>query len=121
MKKIIILLITSLCLFGCGNKQTQKVDLDKYTKPSINELLEEKEYIIIDVRTKEEYNESHIKGSINIPVDEINEKIDLDKDKNILVYCKSGNRSAQAAESLTNLGYNVYDLGAFSSIDLPKE
>ena len=78
-------------------------------------------YIIVDVRTKEEYETSHIKDAINIPYDEIDETINLDKSKKILVYCQSGNRSKKAFVSLTNIGYNVYNLGGIDDIDLPKE
>lgn len=114
MKKILLFSIVCICLLvtGCGNKEKES-DLDK--------LLAEKEYIIVDVRTKEEYDESHIKDSINIPYDEIDGNIELDKDKNIFVYCSSGNRSKIAYDTLISLGYTVHDLGAFSSIDLTKE
>lgn len=114
MRKILLLVIACISLFavGCGSKK-EKSDLDK--------LLAQKEYIIVDVRTKEEYNISHVKDAINIPYDMIDENIELDKNKNIFVYCKSGNRSKIAYDNLTSLGYTVYDLGAFESIDLPKE
>ena len=47
--------------------------------------------------------------------------MELDKSKTILVYCQSGNRSGMSYNILISLGYEVYDLGAFESIDLPKE
>lgn len=106
MKKILILLILILC--GCNSN---KLDLNK--------IMEENQYIIIDVRTKDEYLESHVIDSINIPYDEIDETID--KSKVILVYCKSGKRSEIAYNKLKTLGYEVYDLGSFDTIDLPKE
>lgn len=112
MKKILIFVLCSLFLFGCQGKEKNK---------SYKELMAEKEYTIVDVRTKEEYRESHIKGAIHIPYDEINENTNLEKNKIIFVYCKSGNRSKKAYEILKNLGYEVYDLGAFSAIDLEKE
>ena len=113
MKKNFILLIFFL-LIGCG-KTIEDKELD------INKLMKERDYIIIDVRTKDEYNKSNIKGSINIPYDEINENINLDKEKLIFVYCKSGRRSNVAFSKLTDFGFEVYDLGAFDDIDLPKE
>lgn len=82
--------------------------------------MKENEHIIIDVRTKEEYGESHIKGAINIPYDKIDES-NLDKDKIIFVYCASGTRSKVAFNTLIESGYTVYDLGSFSQIDLPEE
>ena len=111
MKKIIITLI--LCFTLCGCTKVEKVDLEK--------LLKENEYVIVDVRTKEEYDEAHLVDAINIPYNEIDEKVELDKEKTILVYCRSGNRSSIAYNLLEDLGFKVYDLGAFSEIDLPKE
>ena len=107
MKKIIICLILVLILCGCG-KETE-----------IEKLMRENEYIIIDVRTNDEYNISHVQDAINIPYDEL-ENANLDKNKLIFVYCKSGTRSLIAYKTLTKLGYNVYDLGSFDKIDLPK-
>lgn len=112
MKKILIILIFNLLLCGCNENSN---------KDYIKKLMEEHEYIIVDVRTEDEYEESHLVGAINIPYDEINEYINLDKGKVIFVYCKSGNRSGIAFNTLTDLGYTVYDLGALSKIDLPKE
>ena len=114
MKKIIIILLTCFILCGCGTKNLINED---YIKNIVND----KEYVIIDVRTKEEYDELHIKDSINIPVDKINEDIEIEKYKIIFVYCKSGNRSSIAYSTLTNLGYTVYDLGGINNIDLEKE
>lgn len=111
MKKI-ILLAMGLMLCGCSGSSSE-VD--------IKQIMEENDYVIIDVRTKEEYEESHVTEAINIPHDEIDENIDISKDEVIFVYCRSGNRSAIAYNTLTDLGYTVYDLGAFDTIDLPKE
>lgn len=70
---------------------------------------------ILDVRTLDEYNSGHIKDAILLPYDEVPEKSKQllpDKDTVILVYCRSGRRSALAAQSLSELGYSkVYDFG----------
>lgn len=110
MRKVLIMLVLSLLLTGCN-------DLNN----NFETIMKENEYIIIDVRTKDEYNESHLVGSINIPYDEIDQNTNLDKEKLIFVYCKSGNRSSIALKRLSNLGYNVYNLGSYSEIDMPKE
>ena len=108
--KFIVCCMFILLLCGCGSNE---IDYKK--------LMSENEYVIIDVRTKEEYNSSHLVGAINIPYDQIDESINLDKENIILVYCMSGMRSNKAFFALKNLGYEVYDLGAFSEIDLPKQ
>jgi len=56
-----------------------------------------------------------------MPYDQIDNSVSFDKNKTILVYCKSGRRSSIAKESLEKLGYTVYDLGAYENIELPKE
>ena len=110
MKKILIALIICLSLCGCSTKK-ESFDLKK--------IMAENEYTIIDVRTKEEYNQGHLKDALNIPYDQLDNS--FEKDKVIFVYCRSGARSKVAYDTLKNMGYTVYDLGAFESIDLPKE
>jgi phage shock protein E len=72
-------------------------------------------YMILDVRTEEEFAEGHISGAILIPDYEIGERAEselTDKDQLILVYCRSGRRSQNAAKELISLGYNnVKDFG----------
>lgn len=102
-----ILLISIFTVSGCTKK-------NETTK-------KEEEMIIVDVRTKEEYEESHVVGAINIPYDTIDKNTKLDKTKLIAVYCKSGKRSSIAYQTLKELGYKVKDLGAYVNITLPKE
>ena len=75
----------------------------------------EEDYVILDVRTKNEYKEGHIPDAICVPNETIREAAIVgltDKDQVILVYCRSGNRSKQAAAKLSAQGYtNVYDFG----------
>ncbi len=81
------------------------------------------EIVILDVRTQEEYDAGHIPGAILIPNETIiDQQPDLLPDLNaeILVYCRSGNRSAQAAKKLIAIGYtNVFDFGGI--IDWPYD
>ncbi len=136
-----LLIIIALAVTACGtviSKQTQdtgeamntinKVDsVVDYTdiKPEdAKERLEnEKGIILLDVRTLEEYIETHIPGSILIPVEEIKSKAsEILKDKNaaIFVYCRSGRRSVTASRELIEMGYTkVYNLGGI--IDWPYE
>ena len=103
MKRIISLIIICLILTACSSK---------YETITTNEALAlmNKGAIVIDVRTESEYNEGHIKGAINIPVDEI-ENITYDKNETLIVYCASGVRSSNAATILADMGYtSLYNL-----------
>ncbi len=72
-----------------------------------SELIKAKpDLVILDVRTQQEYSEGHLKGSILIPVDELATRLsELSKEKEILVYCRTGNRSRTAVNILTAAGY----------------
>ena len=76
-------------------------------------------YVIIDVRTLDEYQENRIPGSILIPHDEILDKIEFiipDKDTHIILYCRNGTRTKEAARILQKLGYKyIYDLGGIEN------
>jgi rhodanese-related sulfurtransferase len=82
---------------------------------AVNMMKDEENYIILDVRRPDEYAEGHIPGAINVPNEEIGsaEISELpDKSQLILVYCRSGRRSKEAAEKLVKLGYtNIVEFG----------
>ncbi|PHV69634.1 hypothetical protein CS063_14835 [Sporanaerobium hydrogeniformans] len=121
MKKMIIVLGLSLVmLIGCSNKQSE--ELQVLTAQEAKAIIDDEEYdVILDVRTIEEYNEGHIEHAILLPDYEIESKIEeviSDKDARILIYCRSGRRSNNAANKLVDLGYtHVYDFGGI--IDWP--
>ena len=76
--------------------------------------------LILDVRSKSEYDGGHIKDSINIPVDQLQKNLSKlkDKDKSIITCCASGMRSASAKSILQNNGYkNVHNGGGWSSLN----
>ncbi len=83
----------------------------------------EVDIVLLDVRTREEYEEGHIEGAILIPLDVLKDEVSdiiKDKDTMVFVYCRRGNRSNTAAGILSDLGYlNVYDMGGI--IDWPYE
>ena len=124
---ILILIITcTAILYGCtsGGENKMKNSYEQITPAEAKEIMDERDgYVILDVRTQEEYDEAHIDGAILIPDYEINAKAEsILKDKNqlILVYCRSGRRSKLAAEALVKLGYtNVKEFGGI--IDWPYE
>jgi len=80
----------------------------------IKEFRKNKNAVLLDVRTKKEYNYGNIKGSVNIPVqllERVSRQI-VDKDTPIYVYCHSGIRSARSVQALKDMGYNkVTDIG----------
>ena len=124
MKKFITLLLSVLFLAGCALPAGQEVSYRQINMDeAITMMEEESSYIILDVRTPEEFADKHIPGAINIPNETIStEEIQElpDKDQLILVYCRSGNRSKQASEKLVKLSYtNVVEFGGI--INWPGE
>lgn len=128
MRKFIFMTLTAFLLLGitgCGTKTKEHSSetMNTYTQISMEQAItmmeEEKDYIILDVRTPEEFAEKHIPNAINVPNETIGtEEISEfpDKEQLILVYCRSGNRSKQASEKLVALGYNnVYEFGGINS------
>ena len=89
---------------------------------SVEELRNEEKPYILDVRTIEEYNLSHIDGAIKIPLDELRKDLEnLDKSKEIVVHCHSGLRSYLACRILKQNGYNVKNLiGGYIMYDIMK-
>ena len=120
MRKILLLLIV-LLLVGCNSNKIDGDALYKTIKGEIAmDFVNNSKAVLIDVRTFEEFEVNHIEGAINIPVDEITKErlkeITEDKLDNIIVYCRSGNRSKTAAIKIIELGYtNVYDLGSIDN------
>ena len=119
MKKYIMILVSVIMIMGLTG--CEKKDMS-YTQISMEEAVAmmetEENYIILDVRTTEEFAEKHIPNAINIPNETIGseELAELpDKNQLILVYCRSGNRSKQASEKLAALGYaNIYEFGGIN-------
>ena len=118
MKKIIPFLMALLLLAGCGAQSEESTYRQVNAEEADSMMEEESGYIILDVRTAQEYSEKHIPGAINIPNETIGSE-DIpelpDKEQLILVYCRSGNRSKQASEKLVKLGYtNIVEFGGIN-------
>jgi len=124
MRKIIPFFLSLLILAGCSVPMEQEASYRQISMDEAITMMEtESNYIILDVRTPEEFAEKHIPDSINIPNETIGtEEIPElpDKEQLILVYCRSGNRSKQASDKLANLGYtNIVEFGGIN--DWPGE
>ena len=118
MKKIIPFLMALLLLAGCGAQSEESTYRQVNAEEAATMMEEESGYIILDVRTAQEYSEKHIPGAINIPNETIGTE-DIpelpDKEQLILIYCRSGNRSKQASEKLVKLGYtNIVEFGGIN-------
>ena len=121
MKKLIFLLLAVMMLTACGQdkENDQGAVYVNITAEEAKQIMDREEgYIILDVRTQEEYDEGHIPGATQISHEEIAEKAEEvlpDKDQLILVYCRSGRRSKIAAEALVELGYtNIKEFGGIN-------
>lgn len=122
MEKIAIpvLLVLALVLTGVTNFAPKTTGYRQVTtEEAVNIMQTEENYVILDVRTAQEFASGHIPGAVLLPNETIGtEDIPLlpDKDQLILVYCRSGNRSKQAAEKLAQLGFtNIVEFGGISS------
>lgn len=137
MKKVLYIISILLCILltACGNDSSigiiggadgptsiivsekgEKAMYEQITAEEAKKIMDSgEEHIILDTREQDEFDEGHIPGAILIPYTEIENKAEEmlhDKDKLILVYCRSGRRSKIAAESLSKLGYtNVKEFG----------
>ena len=113
------MLLISLSLFGmtaCDGGNEKSSTYEQITAEQAKTIMDtEKDYIIIDARTEEEFAQGHIRNAVLIPEYEIAERAERelpDKKQLILVYCRSGRRSKIAAEELVKLGYtNVKEFG----------
>lgn len=136
MKKVLPIILSLLSLTSCTSRKTavssylspsqaqspsssDSPSVATYRQITVDEavvMMENEEgYIILDVRRPDEFSEAHIPGAINVPNESIgSEEIPELPDKNqlIMVYCRSGRRSKEAAEKLVKLGYtNVVEFG----------
>lgn len=111
MPAVLITLLGCMILAACGQtrEKEQEAEYMRITAQEAKTIMDsETGYVILDVRTQEEYDQGHIPGAVLIPNTEIETRAAQelpDKDQLILVYCRSGNRSKQAADRLVKLGY----------------
>ncbi|MDD6967401.1 MAG: rhodanese-like domain-containing protein [Firmicutes bacterium] len=119
MRKLVPLFAALLLIAGCAAPVQENSYRQVTAEEAVALMEKESGYIILDVRTAQEYSEKHIPKAVNIPNESIGtEEIPALPDKNqlILVYCRSGNRSKQASEKLAALGYtNIVEFGGINS------
>jgi len=123
---LIVFLAVSGCLHTNQNQEGDRMENDtnenaaieykKITQEEAKKIIDSgNSYILLDVRTQQEYDEKHIVGARLIPLDRLRERAPkelTDKDALIMVYCRSGVRSQNASKILIELGYtNVFDIG----------
>lgn len=134
MRQILLFaaLAASLALLaGCTLSKTKKDTEDTAEKAAYHkisaeetyEMMTSQEVVVVDVRTREEYDGGHIENAVLVPNESIGSEMPEalpDKEATLLIYCRSGRRSKEAAQKLLALGYqNVYDFGGV--IDWPYE
>ena len=134
MRQILLFaaLAASLALLaGCTLSKTKKDTEDTAEKAAYHkisaeeayEMMTSQEVVVVDVRTREEYDGGHIKNAVLVPNESIDSEMPEalpDKEATLLIYCRSGRRSKDAAKKLLALGYqSVYDFGGV--IDWPYE
>lgn len=120
----LLAIAAAVSLIACGNNAAmQKITPTQFTDQFVNKQAAR---TLLDVRTPEEFASGHIPGAVNISVDSLAQQLSqVPQDKPVVVYCHSGNRSAQAARILNDAGYkNIYDLGgiiAWQQAGLPVQ
>ena len=127
MKKRFIIFFAALCLLsGCGGQgstqeETVVAAFQQISQEEAKTIMSTNQNaVVLDVRTQEEYDSGHIKGAVLLPVDAITEEsageVIPTKDTQVLVYCRSGNRSVTASKALAQLGYTeVYEFGGINT------
>ncbi len=124
MKQILTVLFTSLFLFGCNAQKSNVLSTTEFDKAIKNKNIQ-----LLDVRTKEEYQQGHIANSLqanwNDDAEFLKRSEALSTTKPVYVYCLAGGRSSAAAENLRKRGYAVYELkggiSGWKNAKLPTE
>lgn len=123
-----VALVTFIFVSGCassdqelnGSTSGEATAARVVSAEEAREMMSSQEVVVLDVRTQEEYDEGHICNAILLPLDALTEETALaavpNKGQIVLVYCRSGRRSAEAAARLSGMGYEqVYDFGGIQS------
>lgn len=115
----LLIFSVAMLLSGCG-ETTQENHYQQISQEQAKEMMDTQEVIILDVREQDEYERGHIPNAQLLPVNLITETtagdIIPEKDSIVLVYCRSGNRSKTASQTLADIGYtNIYEFGGINT------
>ena len=117
---MLFIFTAAVFLAGCAEKNNNTTIYRQITQQEARQMMDEQDVLILDVREQHEYDSGHIPGAILLPVGTITEEtaaqIIAAKDTVVLIYCRNGNRSKQAAAALADLGYTeLYEFGGIST------
>jgi phage shock protein E len=122
MKKFVMnICLSILCFlaFGCASQSSSPLGAKSDQISSINEKIRAGA-LLVDVRSPEEFNQGHLSGALNIPIDHLDDHLDAfgdDLDREIVVYCRSGRRAGIAVGTLEASGYdNVTNAGGYAEL-----
>lgn len=122
MKRLVSLFFVLVALLTeCGAAGTsEESSYTHISQEEAKEMMDTQDVLILDVREQEEYDSGHLPDALLLPVGTITEEsaaeVIPDKDTTVLVYCRSGNRSKTAAQTLAELGYtNIYEFGGITT------
>ena len=120
MKRLLVLLVAALVMLaGCS---AGSAAYKQISQAEAKQMMQQNDgYVIVDVRRQDEFDSGHIKDAILIPNESITDQKPSelpDLNQVILIYCRSGNRSKQAAQKLADMGYtNIYEFGGINTWD----
>lgn len=120
MKRLLVLLVAALVMLaGCS---AGSAAYKQISQTEAKQMMQQNNgYVIVDVRRQDEFDSGHIKDAILIPNESITDQKPSelpDLNQVILIYCRSGNRSKQAAQKLADMGYtNIYEFGGINTWD----
>lgn len=120
MKRLLVLLVAALVMLaGCS---AGSAAYKQISQTEAKQMMQQNDgYVIVDVRRQDEFDSGHIKDAILIPNESITDQKPSelpDLNQVILIYCRSGNRSKQAAQKLADMGYtNIYEFGGINTWD----
>lgn len=123
IKILFLAIIMAISLTACGSSDPESSHESNYTQLTQDEAIammkESSDYLIVDVRTQEEYDEGHIPEAVCIPNETIGSEPPeelADFEQALFIYCRSGRRSKEAAQKLADMGYaQVYEMGGINT------